>query len=90
MAPIAEQKDAINVGPTISVGDADSYFILMAITIVGISVILEVFIARKVIMERLATSSPPFNRFNSSIAFIPRGVAAFPSPNIFAIILESM
>lgn len=49
-------------------------------TVVGIKVIADVFNARNVTIERLAESFPPFNSFSCSIALIPRGVAALPSP----------
>ncbi len=71
---------AINVTPTISVGFADSYVIRIEMTVVGISVMAEVFSAKNVTIERLAESFPPFNSFNCSIALIPSGVAAFPNP----------
>lgn len=79
---------AINVGPTISVGEAESYFIRIAMTVVGMIVKLEVLIARNVIIDLLAESLPPFSFFSCSMAFIPSGVAALPRPNIFAIIFD--
>jgi hypothetical protein len=51
---------------------------------------LEVFIAKKVTIDRLTVSLPPFSLFSSSIAFIPRGVAALPKPNILAIMFDKI
>src|SRR5690625_4407968 len=59
------------------------------ITIVGNKVKLDVFNARNVIIEREATFDL-LNRFISSIAFNPSGVAAFPNPNIFAVIFDKI
>ncbi len=59
-------------------------------TVVGINVILEVFTAKKVIMERLASDLPPFSFFICSMALMPSGVAAFPSPKKFAMRFDKM
>src|SRR5690625_1375121 len=56
----------------------------IAITFVGIRVKLEVFNAKKVIIDREATGES-LNFFISSIAFNPIGVAALPNPNKFAV-----
>lgn len=64
--------------------------ILRLITVVGMMVTEDVFITRKVIILREATSLFLFNSFNFSMAFIPNGVAAFPSPNIFITIFEDI
>lgn len=45
---------AIKVGPTISVGEAESYFIRIAMTVVGMMVRLDVLMAKKVIIDLLA------------------------------------
>lgn len=72
------------VVPTISVGEADSYCIRIASTVVGMIVSPAVFIAKKVIIDLEAVSEPD-NSFICSIAFIPSGVAALPRPKIFAV-----
>lgn len=64
--------------------------ILRLITVVGNMVTDDVFITIKVIILREATSLFLFNSFNFSIAFMPNGVAAFPSPNIFITIFEDI
>lgn len=64
--------------------------ILRLITVVGMMVTDDVFITRKVIILREATSLFLFNSCNFSMAFIPNGVAAFPSPNIFMTIFEDI
>lgn len=89
MAQTVEMSVARMVVPTISVGDVDPYCILIAITFVGISVTLDVFNARKVIIDRDATGEGCI-LFISSIAFNPIGVAAVPSPNKFAVKLDKI
>ena len=89
MAAVVETIVAIKVVPTISVGDTESYWSRIAITVVGIIVNPDVFKAKNVIIDREAV----FDLFNfciSSIAFSPIGVAALPSPNKFAVILDNM
>lgn len=90
MALSVAQKEAASVVPTISVGFAEWYVIRIEMTVVGMSVMPAVLMARNVIIDRLASSLPPFNFFNCSIALIPAGVAAFPKPNKLAVILEIM
>lgn len=46
---------AIMVAPTISVGAIESYFIRIAIMVVGINVTLDVFSAKNVIIDREAS-----------------------------------
>ena len=58
--------------------------------VVGIMVIPLVFNTKKVIILLDATSFFGFNPCNDFIAFNPNGVAAFPSPNILATILEEI
>lgn len=48
-------------------------------TVVGINVMLEVFTAKKVIMERLASDLLPFSFFICSIALMPRVSQHFPT-----------
>ena len=90
IALIVDIVVAMIVVPTISVGLADPYVILIEITIVGIMVILEVFNAKNVAIDLVAFSLFVFNFCNSCIAFIPMGVAAFPKPNMFAVIFETI
>lgn len=63
---------------------------LRLITVVGIMVTEDVFITKNVIILREATSLFWFSSFNFSMAFIPNGVAALPSPNIFITIFEDI
>src|SRR5699024_9521968 len=87
-ALIVEIIVAIIVVPTISVGASESYCIRIAMTVVGTSVNPDVFIAKKVIMDRVAYSDSLLNSFICCIAFNPIGVAAFPRPNMLAVMLE--
>src|SRR5699024_11502647 len=89
IAQIVEIKVARIEVPTISVGETDPYCILIAITFVGINVTLEVFNAKKVIIESDATGEAS-TRFISSIAFSPIGVASVPRPNKFAVKLDKI
>lgn len=82
MAAMVVAKVAIQVGATISVGCAEPAFRRMAITVAGISVSPDVFKARNVIIERLASGFLPFSSCSCSIALMPSGVAAFPSEHI--------
>ena len=84
-----EMMEASKVALTISVGDWESYFIRTASSVVGLSVKLEVLTARKVIIERLAFGLL-LNFFISSIALIPIGVAALPSPKKLAVKLDKI
>src|SRR5690625_7239046 len=77
------------VVPTISVGETESYCILIAMTVVGIIVKPDVFRAKNVIIDRDAVSEP-LNAFICSIALIPIGVAALPKPKIFAVKLDKI
>lgn len=90
MAKIPEMSVAKIVGPTISVGAFASYVILTAITVVGMRVMLEVFTAKNVIIERLASDRFWFSDFICSIALMPSGVAAFPNPKKLAIKFDKM
>lgn len=57
-----------------------------AITVDGIKEKADVFITTNVTISSLA-SFPPSER--ASMAFIPKGVAAFPMPSIFALIFAA-
>lgn len=72
------------------VGSVLSCIILKEIIVVGTSVTPQVLITRKVIILRLAVSFSLFNFCKDSMAFKPKGVAALPSPNKLAIILEEI
>jgi len=74
----------------ISVGLFDPEAILSDITVVGIIVTEEVLITKNVIILREAISLLLFNSFNLVIAFIPKGVAALPSPSIFITIFDDI
>src|SRR5699024_7427306 len=87
-ALIVEIIVAIIVVPTISVGASESYCIRIAMTVVGTSVNPDVFIAKKVIMDRVAYSDSLLNSFICCIAFNLIGVAVFPRPNMLAVMLE--
>ena len=68
----------------IIVGSALPAAARIAIAVAGIIVIPAVLIAKKVTIEFVAVPLFVFNVSNSSIAFKPKGVAAFPKPSIFA------
>ena len=89
-AMIVDRKVVIIVTPTISLALVLPYIILRLMTVVGMIVTEEVLITKNVIMLREATSLLLFNSFNLVIAFIPKGVAALPNPNIFITILEDI
>ena len=78
------------VAVIISLAFVDPFNTRRLITVVGIIVTDDVLIIRKVIMLREATLLSLFNLFNSFMAFNPNGVAAFPKPNIFIMILEDI
>lgn len=90
IAPSMAQPEAKIVVLTISVGAAEPYDIRMEMTVVGTSVKHAVFKASNVTIERLASSLPPFSRFNSSIALMPIGVAALPRPNTLAVMFDNI
>lgn len=75
----------MRVGPTILVGSADPWAARMAITVLGMSVTPAVLKAKKVHMASLASSPWGWSERISFIARSPRGVAALPSPNMFAL-----
>jgi len=56
----------------------------------GTSCTLEVLSASSITMSSLAFSSDGFSSCRSSMALIPSGVAALPSPNTFASRLRLM
>ncbi len=92
---------AISVGPTIAVGSTLPYWLLYAIIFMGISCRDEMFITKNVHISSLALRTYPCFTYavfprsasscaSASIAFSPAGVAAQPSPSIFAIIFVDM
>ena len=83
-------KEVIIVTGIISLAFIELFNNLRLITVVGTMVTEEVFIIRKVIILLEAISLFLFNLCNSLIAFIPNGVAAFPSPRIFIIIFDDI
>src|SRR5690606_21753210 len=90
MALVSANPVATSVVLTISVGLLELNWIRIAMTVVGINVNPAVLIARKVIIDREASSLFPFNLFICSIALIPNGVAAFPRPNKLAVKLDNI
>lgn len=77
---------AIHTGKIIAVGLLEPSEFLIAITVVGIICIDAVFKTIKVAIELDNTFLSLFSFCKLFMAFSPNGVAAFPKPNIFAII----
>src|SRR5665647_2822563 len=72
--------------PTISVGFDEENDSLIPIIVAGIKVMQEVLRAMKVHMASDASCwTPRLSCCNSCMAFIPKGVAALPKPNILAL-----
>ena len=78
------QAEPNNEVPMIIAGSELPAAALTAIAVAGINVIPAVFIARKVHIAFVAVPFSGFISSSSSIAFKPKGVAAFPSPSILA------
>ena len=76
--------------PNISVGFAEPYSLLKAITFIGTSCMEDMLIIKKVHIFVLAILLLLFNSLSSFIAFSPTGVAAQPSPKTFAITFDAM
>ncbi|MNI90111.1 hypothetical protein D3C73_1476010 [compost metagenome] len=74
----------------ISAGLPECRFKRMAINVVGMSVMLAVFKASSVHIAGLARSLFGFNCCSSCMALMPIGVAAFPRPRRFALMLDMM
>ena len=74
------------MGNIIEVGFCEFSEFLIAITVVGISWIDAVFITINIIIGLESVSFLGFSFCIDSMAFKPKGVAAFPNPSIFAII----
>ena len=88
MIPPTVAHNVLNIqAKTITVGLSLLYIILSDIIVVGIIVRPLVFITKKVIIDLVAVFFLSFSFCIDSIAFIPNGVAALPSPNILDIIL---
>lgn len=81
----AQVNEHIQIGTIILYGSGDSAARLMAISVVGIISIDEHPRTAKVIMSSLAVSELGLTLSIFSIALIARGVAAFPTPNMFAL-----
>ena len=77
---------AIQTGKIIFVGLFEPNEFLIAITVVGIICKDAVFITINITIEFVNLSLCLLFYCIDCIAFIPNGVAAFPNPNIFAII----
>jgi hypothetical protein len=71
--------------PTISTGFEEENASLIPIIVAGIKVIQEVFNAINVHIASDASGLLWFNSCNSCMAFIPKGVAAFPKPSMLAL-----
>ena len=76
--------------PTITVGRAAPAAARIAIAVAGINCTELVLIAKKVHIAFEATPGRGFNDSKSRIARSPSGVAAFPSPSMFAAIFISI
>src|SRR4029077_13211275 len=83
-ATVAAQSVAKNAVPTITVGLADPAADRIAIAVAGISCTELVVIARNVHIAFEATPGRGFIDSKSRIARNPSGVAALPSPRMFA------
>lgn len=74
-----------HTGTIMLLGSLEFKEFLIAITVVGIIWIDAVFIIMNIAIELLSRSFSGFTSCMLFIAFSPSGVAAFPSPSIFAI-----
>jgi len=90
IAANVEHSVANRVVGKIPAGSIEPAEALRAMTPVGNKVILEVLIAKNNTMESVAVPLQGFSRFNSCIALIPKGVAAFPKPSRLADIFSIM
>src|SRR5204863_9688918 len=84
IATLAAQSVARSAVPTIAVGLVDPDAAKIAIAVAGISCTELVLIARKVHIAFEATPGRGFSDSRSRIARNPSGVAALPSPSMFA------
>ncbi len=76
--------------PTITVGRADPAAARIAIAVAGINCTELVLIAKNVHIAFEATPGRGFNDSKSRIARSPSGVAALPSPSMFAAMFISI
>ena len=83
-ATVAAHNVAKNAVPTITVGLVDPAAARIAIAVAGINCTELVLIARNVHIAFEATPGRGFNDSKSLIARNPSGVAALPSPSMFA------
>src|SRR5204863_4461827 len=83
-ATVAAQSVAKNAVPTITVGRADPAAARIAIAVAGINCTELVLIARNEHIASEATPGRGFNESKSRLARSPSGVAALPSPSLFA------
>ena len=84
IAIVVDNNVAKRVVGKIPAGSSEPAAARSAIIPVGNKVTLEVFMARKSIIEFVAIPLLGFKVSSSCIARIPKGVAAFPNPNAFA------
>jgi hypothetical protein len=84
MPAIVAHNEAVHIHAVISEGAEDPASLLIAITVAGMSWIADVFKTRNIHIASEAVSFLAFTFCNSSMAFIPSGVAALPSPMKFA------
>jgi hypothetical protein len=89
-ATVAAQSVAKNAVPTMTVGLADPAAAKIAIAVAGINCTELVLIAKKVHIAFEATPGRGFNDSKSRIARNPSGVAALPSPSMFAAMFISI
>lgn len=89
-AVTAAENVAIHTGKIILVGFAELSDDLIEITVVGISWRDAVFNKTRISIELFNVSLVLLFFCKDSIALIPRGVAAFPSPSMFAIIFSEI
>lgn len=89
-AAAVEHVVAMSVVMRMSAGFADPVRPLMAITVVGTTVMLEVVIASNVHIASLAVSFLGLSFWSSSIALMPSGVDALPSPSMLELMASDM
>ncbi len=89
-ATVAAQSVAKNAVPTMTVGRAEPAAARIAIAVAGINYTELVLIAKNVHIAFEATPGRGFNDSKSRIARNPSGVAALPSPSMFAAMFISI
>src|SRR5881227_1735880 len=90
IATLAAQSVARSAVPTMAVGRDDPAAARIAIAVAGINCTELVLIARNVHIAFEATPGRGFSDSRSRIARSPSGVAALPSPSMFAAMFINM